>query len=37
MLPYIVTVVVLVLISRDRVRLKLAAPAALGKPFHATA
>ncbi len=37
MLPYIVTVVVLVLISRDRVRLKLEAPAALGKPFHATA
>jgi simple sugar transport system permease protein len=37
MLPYLVTVVVLVLISRDRVRLKLAAPAALGKPFHATA
>jgi simple sugar transport system permease protein len=37
MLPYLVTVVVLVLISRDRVRLKLAAPAALGKAFHATA
>jgi ABC-type uncharacterized transport system permease subunit len=37
MLPYLVTVLVLVLISRDRVRLKLAAPAALGKAFHATA
>jgi hypothetical protein len=28
---------VLVLISRDAARLKLNAPAALGKPFHATA
>ena len=37
MLPYLATVVVLVLISRDAVRLKLNAPAALGKPFHATA
>lgn len=37
MLPYLVTILVLVLISRDRVRLALAAPAALGKPFHATA
>jgi simple sugar transport system permease protein len=37
MLPYLMTVLVLVLISRDRVRLKLAAPAALGKAFHATA
>ena len=37
MLPYLVTILVLVLISRDRVRLLLAAPAALGKPFHATA
>ena len=36
MLPYLVTVVVLVLISRDRVRLKLNAPAALGRAFHAT-
>ena len=35
MLPYLVTVLVLVLISRDRVRLKLAAPAALGRAFHA--
>jgi simple sugar transport system permease protein len=36
MLPYLSTIVVLVLISRDTVRLKLNAPAALGKPFHAT-
>jgi len=33
MLPYLATIVVLVLISRDR--LQLAAPACLGKPFHA--
>ena len=37
MLPYLATIVVLVLISRDTVRLKLNAPAALGKPFHVTA
>jgi simple sugar transport system permease protein len=37
MLPYLITILVLVLISRDRVRLALAAPAALGRPFHATA
>jgi simple sugar transport system permease protein len=36
-LPYLATVVVLVLISRDAARLKLNAPAALGKSFHATA
>jgi simple sugar transport system permease protein len=35
MLPYLATVVVLVLISRDATRLKLNAPAALGKPFTA--
>lgn len=35
-LPYLATIVVLVAISRDRLRLKLSAPAALGKPFHAT-
>ena len=34
-LPYLSTVVVLVLISRDRTRIWLNAPAALGKPFHA--
>jgi ABC-type uncharacterized transport system permease subunit len=37
MLPYLATVVVLVLISRDATRLKLNAPASLGRPFHATA
>jgi general nucleoside transport system permease protein len=37
MLPYLVTIVVLVLISRDSSRLKLSAPACLGKVFHATA
>jgi general nucleoside transport system permease protein len=36
MLPYLVTVLVLVIISRDRMRVKLTAPAALGKPFHST-
>jgi len=33
-LPYLATVVVLVLISRNAARLRLSAPAALGKPFH---
>ena len=37
MLPYLATILVLVLSSRDAVRLKLNAPAALGKPFHPTA
>jgi general nucleoside transport system permease protein len=37
MLPYLVTILVLVIISRDRMRVKLTAPAALGKPFHAAA
>jgi general nucleoside transport system permease protein len=35
MLPYLATVVVLVVISRDRARIRLNAPACLGKPFHA--
>jgi simple sugar transport system permease protein len=35
MLPYLVTVAVLVIISRDKMRVKLTAPACLGKPFHA--
>ena len=35
MLPYLVTVVVLVIISRDKMRVRLTAPACLGKPFHA--
>lgn len=34
MLPYIATVLVLVLISRDATKIKLNAPASLGKPFH---
>jgi simple sugar transport system permease protein len=34
-LPYLATIVVLVVISRDAVRLRLNAPACLGKPFHA--
>jgi general nucleoside transport system permease protein len=36
MLPYIATIAVLVLISRDAMRLRLNAPACLGRPFHAT-
>jgi ABC-type uncharacterized transport system permease subunit len=36
MLPYLATIVVLVVISRDAMRLRLNAPACLGKPFHAT-
>ena len=36
MLPYLVTIVVLVLISRDGSSLRLHAPASLGKPFHAS-
>jgi len=35
MLPYLATVLVLVLISRDRTRIRLNAPACLGRPFHA--
>lgn len=34
MLPYLATIVVLALISRDKIRLRLNAPASLGKPFH---
>ncbi|MBN2751508.1 MAG: ABC transporter permease, partial [Rhodospirillaceae bacterium] len=34
MLPYIATIVVLVLISRDETKIKLNAPACLGKVFH---
>jgi simple sugar transport system permease protein len=34
MLPYLATILVLVLISRDRTKIKLNAPASLGKPFH---
>jgi len=35
-LPHLATVVVLVLISRDSTRIKLNAPAALGKSFHSS-
>jgi general nucleoside transport system permease protein len=35
MLPYLATIAVLVLISRDQLRLKLNAPASLGKVFYA--
>jgi general nucleoside transport system permease protein len=34
-LPYIATIVVLVLISRDATLIRLNVPASLGKPFHA--
>jgi simple sugar transport system permease protein len=34
MLPYLATVLVLVLISRDVARIRLNAPACLGKLFH---
>jgi general nucleoside transport system permease protein len=37
MLTYIVTIVVLVIISRDVRRIRLNQPASLGKSFHATA
>jgi simple sugar transport system permease protein len=35
MLPYLATVLVLVLISRHSTRIRLNAPACLGRPFHA--
>lgn len=34
-LPYMATILVLVVISRDRVKIRLNAPACLGRPFHA--
>jgi simple sugar transport system permease protein len=34
MLPYLATVLVLVLISSDRSKIRLNAPACIGKPFH---
>lgn len=37
MLPYLVTILVLVLISRDAARIRLNAPGCLGKPFRPTA
>ncbi|MGH6949062.1 MAG: ABC transporter permease [Kiloniellales bacterium] len=36
-LPYLATILVLVLISRDRTRIRLNAPASLGKQFHPAA
>ena len=36
MLPYIATIVVLVLISRDQNKIKLNSPASIGKPFQPT-
>ena len=35
MLPYVTTIIVLCIISTDRARIRLNAPACLGKPFHA--
>ena len=35
-LPYIATIVVLVIISSNKARIRMSAPACLGKPFHAT-
>ncbi len=35
-LPYLATIVVLVIISRDITKIKLNAPASLGRPFHPT-
>jgi simple sugar transport system permease protein len=34
MLPYLATIIVLVIISRDVAKIKLNAPASLGRPFH---
>ena len=34
-LPYVATIAVLVMISRDRAKIRLNAPACLGRPFHA--
>jgi simple sugar transport system permease protein len=34
MLPYIATIVVLAIISRDAITIRLNAPASLGRPFH---
>ena len=37
MLPYVATIAVLAIISRDAVTIRLNAPASLGKPFHPAA
>jgi simple sugar transport system permease protein len=34
MLPYLATIVVLAIISRDAAAVRLNAPASLGRPFH---
>ncbi len=34
MMPYVATIVVLVLLSRNQAKIKLFAPVSLGKPFH---
>jgi simple sugar transport system permease protein len=34
MLPYVATIVVLAVISRDATVIRLNAPASLGRPFH---
>ncbi len=36
MLPYLATIIVLVVISRDALKVRLNAPACLGQPFHPT-
>ena len=36
MLPYLATILVLVLISRDKTKIRLNAPACLGKHFHSS-
>ena len=37
MLPYLATILVLVVISKDSARVRLSAPASLGRPFHPAA
>ena len=37
MLPYVATIVVLAIISRDAATIRMNAPASLGRPFHASA
>jgi general nucleoside transport system permease protein len=37
MLPYLATILVLVVISRDVAMIRLNAPVSLGKPFHPSA
>ena len=34
MLPYLATIIVLAIISRDALAIRLNAPSSLGKPFH---